>query len=339
MGIEYQGQSIPTSFASCSIPPYFDAKLPQKLEAIRNAGFDGIEISMPDILAYGCDIEGKELEEDDYDTLSDVAGKIRILTDQLGLVILMLQPFSRFEGWNKDTHAQERREAFTRATGWIRIMERLGTDMLQVGSSDAQDISSSLDDHASDLQELADLLAEKGFRLAYENWCWATYASTWKDVWEISRKANRRNIGLCLDTFQSAGGEYGDPSTESGYIEDFSPAKLDSRWQQSLAELEQTVPGDKIFLLQISDAYKMKPPLRNTKERARSIWSHDYRPLPFNGGYLPIQDFLNSVLRTDFKGWLSVEVFDSKPKEKLSMEEYVEAAMHSLTRLLVATMQ
>ncbi|KAL6908634.1 xylose isomerase-like protein [Trichoderma evansii] len=339
MGIEYQGHSIPTAFASCSIPRYFDAKLPQKLEAIRNAGFDGIEISMPDILAYGCDIEGRKLKEDDYDILSDVAGKIRILTDQLGLVILMLQPFSRFEGWHKNTHAHERREAFTRAKGWIRIMECLGTDMLQVGSSDARDISSSLDDHALDLQQLADLLAEKGFRLAYENWCWATYASKWKDVWEILRKADRRNIGLCLDTFQSAGGEYGDPSTESGYIEDLSPTELDSRWKQSLAELEQTVPGDKIFVLQVSDAYKMKRPLRNTKDRARSIWSHDYRPLPFGGGYLPIQDFLNSVLRTGFRSWLSVEVFDSKPKEKLSMEEYVEAAMHSLIRMLVDTMQ
>ncbi|KAM0514843.1 hypothetical protein ACHAPE_006518 [Trichoderma viride] len=338
MGIEYQGHSIPTSFASCSIPPYYDAKLPQKLEAIRNAGFDGIEMSMPDIMAYGRDIEGKEIKEDDYDTLSDVAKKIRILTDQLGLVILMLQPFSRFEGWDKDTHAKEREEAFTRAKGWIRVMESLGTDMLQVGSSDAPDISSSFDDHAADLQQLADLLAEKGFRLAYENWCWATYASTWKDVWEISHKADRKNIGLCLDTFQSAGGEYGDPSTESGYVEDVSLAELGDRWQKSLKNLEQTVPGDGILLLQISDAYRMEQPLRNTEERARSVWSHDYRPLPFDGGYLPIQGFLNSVLRTGFRGWLSVEVFDSKPKEKMSMEEYLKAAMQSLTRMLGSAM-
>jgi sugar phosphate isomerase/epimerase len=138
MGIEYQGHNFSTSFASCSIPPYFDAKLPQKLEAIRNAGFDGIEISMPDILAYGCDIEGREIKEDDYDTLSDVARKIQSLTDQLGLIILMLQPFPRFEGWYRDVHSREREEAFTRAKGWIRIMECLGTDMLQVCASQSQ---------------------------------------------------------------------------------------------------------------------------------------------------------------------------------------------------------
>jgi sugar phosphate isomerase/epimerase len=133
MGIDYQGQNFSTSFASCSIPPHFNARLPKKLEAIRNAGFDGIEISMPDILTYGSEIEGKKIREDDYDTLSDVAGKVRILTDQLGLHILMLQPFARFEGWSKDKHARERKEAFTRARGWIRIMESLGTQMLQVG--------------------------------------------------------------------------------------------------------------------------------------------------------------------------------------------------------------
>lgn len=66
MGIKYQGCIIPTSFASCSIPPYFNATLPQKLEAIRSAGCDGIEISMPDILTYGGDSEGRTIDENDH---------------------------------------------------------------------------------------------------------------------------------------------------------------------------------------------------------------------------------------------------------------------------------
>jgi hypothetical protein len=58
----------------------------------------------------------------------------------------------------------------------MRIMEALGTDMLQVGSSDSEGISGDIDVLAGDLGELADLAAEKGFRIAYENWCWATHA-------------------------------------------------------------------------------------------------------------------------------------------------------------------
>ncbi|KID96492.1 3-dehydroshikimate dehydratase, partial [Metarhizium majus ARSEF 297] len=339
MGIEYQGCNIPTSFASCSIPPYFNATLPQKLEAIRSAGFDGIEISMPDILTYGGDIEGRTIDENDYDAISDVGGKIRILTEQLGLTILMMQPFSRFEGWPRDAHAGERGAAFDRARGWIKVMEALGADMLQVGSTDASCASPCLDQHAEDLGELADMLAEKGFRLAYENWCWATYAAGWKDVWEISQRAGRPNIGLCLDTFQSAGGEYGDPTTASGRIEDLNPAELAGRWKHSLTELRLSVPSDKIYLLQISDAYKMEPPLCVTSARPRSEWSHSFRPLPYSGGYLPVEDFLGSVLGTGFRGWLSVEVFDSRPKEGMSMEDYTKAAMQSLTRLLASTIK
>lgn len=134
MGIQYQNCCIPVCFASCSIPGHFTTTLPEKLEAIRNAGFDGIEMSMPDILEYGKKLSGKEIKEDDYNTIVEVSRKIRALTDQIGLQILMLQPFARFEGWTEQ-HQNERGDAFNRARGWIKIMEALGTDMLQVRTS------------------------------------------------------------------------------------------------------------------------------------------------------------------------------------------------------------
>lgn len=334
MGIQHHGHNFPTCFASCSIPSYFNASLPEKLNAIRNAGFGGIEMSMPDILAYSEHLNGEMLNEDDFDGIASISTKIRDLVEDLGLRIVMLQPFSRFEGWSKSEHSEERVAAFRRARGWIRVMESLGTDMLQVGSSDADGISSSLDDLAADLSGLADMLAERGFRLAYENWCWATHAPLWKDVWQIIRRASRPNIGLCLDTFQTAGGEYGDPSTASGVIEEVGRDELDARWKHSMAEMASAVRGDEIFLLQISDAYKMTPPLCSDGDEPRCAWSHDYRPLPFDGGYLPIQDVLGAVLRTGFSGWLSIEVFDSKPKEGMSMEDFTKAAMESLKRLV-----
>jgi sugar phosphate isomerase/epimerase len=87
---------------------------------------------------------------------------------------MMLQSFSNFEGWPRGS--KERNRAFSRARGWVKIMEALGTDMLQVGSSDSEGISGDVRVLAEDLGELADMLAEKGFRVAYENWCWATRA-------------------------------------------------------------------------------------------------------------------------------------------------------------------
>ena len=344
MPTDYRGAPLPTSFASCSIGHKPSHTLPLKLKAIADAGFEGIELSMPDILAYGAFLhpQGKEPAPDDYDALESVGREIRTQVAEHGLRILMLQPFANFEGWPRGS--KEREEAFARAKGWMRVMRAVGTDMLQVGSSDSPGIKGrSFDELASDLAELADLGAKEvpGFKIAYENWCWATEAPDWKDVWEIVRRADRDNLGLCLDTFQSAGGEWADPRTSNGLVEKKGETdeEKERRWKASLDELSRTVPSDKIYLLQISDAYKMKPPIEDKEDedglRPRGQWSHDYRPLPYDGGYLPVADFLKAVLGTGFRGWLSVEVFDGKAPNKYDdMGEYAKVAMHSLDRLV-----
>lgn len=295
---------MPTCYASCSIGHNEAHTLPLKLKAIADAGFDAIELSMPDVLSYGKMLNGKEPDPNDYNALVEIGESIKEQACLHNLRILMLQPFANFEGW--PVGSKKRTEAFDRAKGWMRVMEAVGTDMLQIGSSDAPDISSSLDDLARDLVQVADLLATKNMRVAYENWCWATHAPHWKDVWRIVEKADRPNLGLCLDTFQSAGGEWADPTTESGLVKDLAREELSNRWRHSLDELTRIVPAEKIFLLQISDAYRMVPPLEAKQDsgglRPRGRWSHNYRPLPFDGGYLPVSDFLGAVLRTGFRG-------------------------------------
>ncbi|KAI1427140.1 3-dehydroshikimate dehydratase [Xylaria sp. FL1777] len=337
MPIDYQGAKVPTSYATCSIGHKPSHTLPEKLKAIAAAGFDGIELSMPDILSYGKQLHGQGPDPTDYDALVEIGKAIKSQAQEHSLEILMLQPFANFEGWPRGS--REREDAFARARGWMRVMEAVGTDMLQVGSSDAEGISADYDELAADLAELADLCAQKGLRVAYENWCWATRAPHWTDVWSIVHKADRPNLGLCLDTFQSAGGQWADPTTASGLLGGYSEAELERRWKESLRELAATVPPEKIFLLQISDAYLMDPPLDDKPDaqglRPRGQWSHDYRPLPFNGGYLPVQEFLDAVLGTGFRGWLSMEVFDGRGKDKYdNMGDYSKKAMASLRKLL-----
>lgn len=135
MPIQYQGSAVPTSFATCSVGLQSEIPLPDKLNGIRQSGFGGIELSMPDILAYGKSLNGAPLNEKDYDSICEVANKIRSLTEELGLSIMMLQPFPNFEGWTKGRFGEERKDAFTRAQGWMRVMEAVGTDMLQVSFS------------------------------------------------------------------------------------------------------------------------------------------------------------------------------------------------------------
>jgi sugar phosphate isomerase/epimerase len=159
-------------------------------------------------------------------------------------------------------------------------------------------------------------------------------------VWDIVQRVDRPNIGLCLDTFQTAGGEWGDPTTKSGKIETMTAEELDHKFKTSLELLTAKVPPEKIFFLQISDAYKMDPPLDKELDerglRPRGRWSHDYRPLPYDGGYLPVVEVTKAVLGTGFRGWCSIEVFDSQGPKKYpdDMEPYAKKAMSSLERLL-----
>ena len=213
----------------------------------------------------------------------------------------------------------------------------------QVGSSDSGHMRTAPDLIASDLAELADLLAPHKYRLAYENWCWSSHAPTWKSVWQIVLKVARPNVGLCLDTFQTAGGEWADPTTPSGLIEDFPGGKeaLERAFEKSMEELGATVPEEKIYFLQISDAYRLKRPMAEEVDgsglRPRGRWSHDFRPMPFDGGYLPVVEVTRAVLGTGFRGWFSVEIFDGGPDgggKEYDLKEFAGRAMASHRRLL-----
>ena len=120
---------VPICYASCSIGTPEDP-LPAKLNAISAAGFDAIELSMPDLLSFANSHFKKEVGPKDYDDLCKAGKEVKKLCAEKKLKILVLQPFANFEGWAKDS--EERRDAFERAEGWIRIMDAVGTDMLQV---------------------------------------------------------------------------------------------------------------------------------------------------------------------------------------------------------------
>ncbi|MCJ1280398.1 hypothetical protein MMC21_008226 [Puttea exsequens] len=330
---------IPTCYATVSIGTPF-TPLPSKLHLIAAAGFQGIELGFPDLLSFASHNLGRDVGPQEFDILCKAGEEVKTLCEETGLKVVMLQPFANFEGW--EPQSGEREDAFGRAKGWIRIMEAVGTDMLQVGSTDAE---IPVDRHSAiaDLKELADLLSFHGFRLAYENWCWSTHAPDWKDVWEIVKGVDRSNVGLCLDTFQTAGGEWADPTTKSGLLEgEGSKEAMEKKFHASLQDLARIIPSEKIYILQISDAYKPKQPLDPEPDESgmkpRGRWSSSLRPVPFDGGYLPVVDVAKAVLQTGFRGWFSMEVFDGGPDgrdhEWRDMEGYAMKAMRSHERLL-----
>ena len=333
--------TIPLAYATPSLGMHKNHTLEKKLHAAVKAGFRGVEMGFDDLCSYSKQHTPAFKGEQDVPTLMKSAREIRALCAELNLEIICLQPFQDFEG---ATNPNEREARIDRADKYLTIMKELGTTMLQVGSTDNKNTSGDLDLISRDLASLCDLAATKQppCRIAYEPWCWGAHVNTWEEGWEVGQRVNRPNFGINLDTFQVAGREWADPESETGLIEGYAEREVSAKFEASLELLAKTIPGDKIFYIQISDGLRMDPPMKEGHpaykkgKPARGQWSHAYRPLPFENGYLPVVRTLRAFLETGFRGWTSMEVFEERQMdgEKDIPEEYAMKGMEAWKKLV-----
>jgi 4-hydroxyphenylpyruvate dioxygenase len=154
--------------------------LEDKLVAAAAAGFDGVEIFEPDLVAS---------------PLSPAQLNTRCA--ELGLSIDLYQPFRDFDAADPDLLAANLR----RADRKFDIMAALGTDLILVCSSVAGDPLDDDDRIAEQLHTLATRAAERGLRVAYEALAWGRYVNTYQRSWDIVRRADHPALGLCVDSF------------------------------------------------------------------------------------------------------------------------------------------
>lgn len=158
--------------------------LPQKLAAIAQAGFDGIEIFEQDFLA-------------DAHSPAEIGRMIR----DHGLEILLFQPFRDFEGLPEPLRAR----AMDRAERKFDLMQALGVDLMLVCSSVHPQAQGGLDRAAQDLAELGNRAAARGLRVGFEALAWGRHVDDHRDAWEIVRRADHPQVGLILDSFHTLG--------------------------------------------------------------------------------------------------------------------------------------
>lgn len=160
---------------------------------------------------------------------------------------------------------------------------------------------------AEDLGELADILRSRGQRMSFEFMSWSTAAPTWGPAWEIVKKADRPNLGICIDVFHIIAIEWADLLTESGRLED--PDAVE-KFHESLKRLTKEVDPDKIFSIQLGDAYKLPSPAdpNNLTWPPLLQWA-GLRTKP-GLGFLPHQEVTDAILKTGWKGPISIECFD-----------------------------
>ncbi|MGA5463897.1 bifunctional sugar phosphate isomerase/epimerase/4-hydroxyphenylpyruvate dioxygenase family protein [Mycobacterium sp. NPDC050041] len=165
-----------TSIATVSL----SGSLTEKLHACAAAGFDGVEVFEPDLIA-----NDRSPEE------------IRSLARRLGLSLDLYQPLRDIEGVDEATFAENLR----RAGATFATAARLGIDTILVCSNVATATVDSDEVSAGQLRRLGDLAAEYGIRVAFEALAWGRFIDDYRRAWRVVELADHPAVGTCLDSF------------------------------------------------------------------------------------------------------------------------------------------
>jgi 4-hydroxyphenylpyruvate dioxygenase len=229
----------------------------EKLQAIAAAGFDGVEIFENDLLYF----DGSPTE-------------VRTICADLGLRVLLFQPFRDFEAAPRARMAKN----FDRAESKFDVMAQLGADLMLVCSNTAPDTLSEDSVAAEDLRALGERAARRGFRVGYEALAWGRQVNTFGHAWKIVQAADHPAVGLVVDTFHTFAVE-----------DDDAPIAK--------------IPGERIFFAQLADAPMMRlDPLS---------WSRHFRLFPGQGA-LPVTRFTKHLLASGYNGPISLEIFNDE---------------------------
>ena len=218
--------------------------------------------------------EAVEIFENDLLSFSGSPRDVTQLCRDLGLSICAFQPFRDFEGMPEP----QRTRNFARAERKFDLMQELQTELLLICSNISPASLGGIDRAAADFRELGERAASRGLRVGYEALAWGRHVNDYRDAWEIVRRADHRSIGVILDSFHTLA-----PSFPVSAI--------------------QSIPADKIFLVQLADAPKLGLDVLS--------WSRHFRCFPGQGD-LPVVAFMEAVQATGYSGPLSLEIFNDQ---------------------------
>lgn len=224
------------------------------------------------IAAAGYD--GIEIFEQDFVAYDGSPRDVGNMVRDHGLEITLFQPFRDFEGLPEPMRAK----AFERAKRKFDLMQELGTDLVLICSSCHASSLWGIDRAAADFNALGDIAKDRGIRVGYEALAWGKHINDHRDAWEIVRRADHSNVGLILDSFHTLSRKI-DPATI------------------------RSIPGDKIFFVQLADAPLIEMDLL--------YWSRHFRNMPGEGD-LNVQGFMQAVMATGYIGPVSLEIFNDQ---------------------------
>ena len=220
---------------------------------------------------------GIELFEPDFVHFSGSALALQRMASDHGLRIDLYQPFRDLEGM-PTAHF---RRSLARAEHKFALMKELGCPTLLVCSNTSPLSTGEPERAAAQLYEIAERAARYDIRIGYEALAWGRHVRRYRDAWKRVALANHSHLGLILDSFHTLS------------LQD-DPTDI------------ATLPGDKIFFLQMADAPQLQMDVLQ--------WARHYRNFP-GQGQLDCEYFFEQVLKSGYEGPLSLEIFNDQFRE------------------------
>ncbi|GAA1897776.1 sugar phosphate isomerase/epimerase and 4-hydroxyphenylpyruvate domain-containing protein [Williamsia serinedens] len=154
--------------------------LPEKLDAAAAAGFAGIEVFEPDLVASS--LRPREIAAAAADR---------------GLIVDMYQPFRDLDSSDPMRFSRN----LVRLQRKFDVMDDLDTDLLLVCSSPSPDAVADDALLVDQLGAAADLAAARGKRLAYEALAWGRHVHDYRLAARLVSTVDHPALGTCIDSF------------------------------------------------------------------------------------------------------------------------------------------
>ena len=242
--------------------------LPQKLEAIRAAGFSQVMLMARDLVGHAGGLDDA----------------VRVVKAS-GLRVTGFQVLRDFEGLSGHLHAYK----VDVAKSMLSMCHAVGSKVLLVCSSTSVHASDDPDLLAHDLRKLAMLAVPLGIRIAYEGLSWGRTINEFTTAWDVICRADAPNLGIGIDSFHAFA-----TKTALEDLEMLDPAKIflvqlaDFMWNEipSVAERIDTArhfrvfPGEGVHSEALAELVMRLDRLGYRGDYSFEVFNDDYQQMP-----------------------------------------------------------
>jgi 2-keto-myo-inositol isomerase len=211
-----------------------------------------------------------------------------------GLRVNAIQVMRDYEGLSGPLHDYK----IDTVKAMLKVCEAVDADRLLICSSTSSHASGDVEHIARDLRKVATLATPLGINVCFEALSWGRHVSDFALSWDIVNRADRENLGVCIDSFHV-----------------IANCGLNGGNFDALAE----IPGDRIGFVQLSDF--MWNAVRTPEERIET--ARHLRVFPGEGVHsAALAKMIRMIDRAGYRGDWSFEVFND---DYLQMPPHVVA--------------